>query len=162
MNHLAARQIASDDTSPDAGKWRYTTHNPRGGTYAIGYCSPLADCPNPSCHLGRVWDSRHPIDSAQPCTDCGGQGYVRKPDPCPGHDTADEARVHYRQYLLAERTSFDVECAPDEQHQCVICATWTQRGASVAGSLRWYLCDDHRTPAHVAFLLPAVGESWES
>lgn len=164
MNHLRARQVDPASDRPDAGRFRYTTFNRRTGAYPIGYCSPLAACSNPRCLLGKTWDPDAPTDPVRRCSDCDGRGYLNRADPCPGHDTAEEARAHYRAYLLAETLRLDVRCADDIQHQCDVdgCATWTQAGASVGQYQSWWLCDAHRTAETVDGLFGDVGESWES
>lgn len=39
MNYEQARQVDPKSDRPDAGKWRWTVHNRRIGTYATGNCS---------------------------------------------------------------------------------------------------------------------------
>lgn len=161
MSHYAkARQVDPEGGTPDAGRYRYTTSSRHGGTYAIGYCSPLDACPNVRCLVGQTWD---PVtDVTATCTDCDGKGYIRRTDPCPGHLTATEACAHYREYLLAERLRFDVVCAGDVQHKCEVCGTWTQVGADIIDHHNWWLCPKHQTREVVDRLFGAVGATWSN
>lgn len=69
---------------------------------------------------------------------------------CPGHATPEEAREHYKQYMLD--TALDLNTGTDTkaQHPCEICGGWCQTYATVGGMPAWYLCDAHRTKEGVA------------
>jgi len=91
MNYDQARQVDPSSDRPDAGKWRYTRMNDRQ-VYAIGSCSPFDNCPDcdgmpAMCRPGR------PV-----CTTCEGRGLVDSANPCPGHDTPEEAERHYYEW----------------------------------------------------------------
>lgn len=158
MNHLAARQLAD---GPSAGKWHYTLANSRTGTHAIGYCAPYDACPA-GCYLGKVHDG---AGGGVTCETCGARGVVELGEPCPGHDTPEEAAEHYRQYLLDKRLRF-VDDRPEAnvQTRCVAagCGAWTSGGVWIAGWVNFALCADHRTREAVSALYATVGESWES
>lgn len=83
---------------------------------------------------------------------------------CQGHDTAEEACEHYRQYLL-DRLRFldDVENAPS-LHRCDApgCGAYTSGGVDVRGSLRFTLCAAHRNRETVALLYRKVGQIMSS
>lgn len=58
MNYDKPRQVDPNADRPDAGKWRWTTHNDRGGTHATGYCAePCAghDTPEEAAEHYRQW-----------------------------------------------------------------------------------------------------------
>ncbi len=117
MNHLKPRQKEGD------GKWHYTSHNKRTGTYPIGYCA----------------------------------------DGCPGHDTAEDAAEHYRQYLLDNLRFTDDDPNASSQHRCEAegCDVFTSGAADAPGCMTRTLCAAHRNREAVDALL-VVGEAWTS
>ncbi len=71
---------------------------------------------------------------------------------CSGHDTAEEAREHYRQYLINER----VDYRPDHMkrpERCKICAEWTHSYAHIEAWDSYPLCKEHLTKESVLRLL---------
>lgn len=130
MNYDQARQKQSD------GKWHYTSRN-GNHVHAIGYCSPRKLCPDCPAALPRA-----------DCKTCGGRGLIDCENPCPGHDTAEEAEEHYRQYLLDNATYRGGGDDPDTLHRCEAegCTAHTAGSAQVGwGVPRYYhLCDAHR------------------
>lgn len=82
-------------------------------------------------------------------------------DNCPGHPTADEARLHYRTYLLD--TAFEETTV--RWSDCKVCGAPTKRIITVGpGRMEFYpVCDAHadrRTTLDQ--LMPPVGDSWSS
>lgn len=65
-------------------------------------------------------------------------------DGCPGHDTPEEAREHYRQYTLDH--AHEAEFRPPSE--CLICGAWTPKGFDVDHHT-YALCDEHRTREHL-------------
>lgn len=74
---------------------------------------------------------------------------------CAGHDTADEAREHYRQFLVNERVSLFPE-QMQRPERCRVCGAWTQSYARVESWDFYPLCPEHLTRESVALLLPEV------
>lgn len=134
---------------PYAGKWHYTVMND-GVIWAEGYCSRYRECPD--CR-GRSMFSPNPADA---CPTCENHGVIEV-EPCPGHDTPEEACEHMTQYLLENRLRLDGQYA-DTQYHCEVCQAWTDRFAEVDGH-PYTLCDEHRTREIVTGLFGTVGSS---
>ena len=84
---------------------------------------------------------------------------------CPGHDTAEEAREHYRQYRLDKELLFhDDHENPRTLHKCehAGCEEYTSGSATMGPYLFWYLCSEHRTRDAVEILFPEAGSSIHS
>jgi hypothetical protein len=71
------------------------------------------------------------------------------------HVTREEAERHFYEYCLGE---VQEHVSNDEQRQCAICGTWTNK---VLGneqfwllSLRAWLCDEHRNKQELGKLFP--------
>lgn len=87
-------------------------------------------------------------------------------DGCPGHDSEDEARSHYRDYLLDSLSFVDGPSDPDTLYRCEFDGC-KERTAGVAETgpgklLVWFLCAEHRNRESVAHLMPEVGDSASS
>jgi hypothetical protein len=63
-------------------------------------------------------------------------------DSCPGHDTPEEAREHYRQYLLDKCVVPIVML--EEQRKCLECGEWTQDAVLIDARERLVLCKEHQ------------------
>lgn len=85
---------------------------------------------------------------------------------CPGHGTAEEARDHYRQYMLDKRLRFYPEPEdPIAKYRCEAvggCGNYTAAHAELGAWHHWFLCDEHRTRAEVEKLYPEAGDSMHS
>ena len=84
-------------------------------------------------------------------------------EDCPGHDTAEEACEHQKEYLL-DRVQFTEDSADaGTLHRCEArgCETMTSGSAAIGGSRHWHLCAAHRNREIVSGLL-SVWESWGS
>jgi hypothetical protein len=84
---------------------------------------------------------------------------------CPGHDTKDEAREHYRQWQLDTKLQFhDGPADPDTLRRCEAdgCTEHTAGSASMGPWLSWTLCPAHRTRETVEALYPTAGDSIHS
>lgn len=84
---------------------------------------------------------------------------------CDGHDTPDEARAHYRLYLLDNHLSF----LPGPEHprglrRCEAegCDTFTAGSVHVGEWYMWHVCETHQTREVVERLMPTVGDSVHS
>ena len=162
MNYDQARQIDPAAARPDAGKWHYTSMND-GRVHAIGYCSPIDTCP--------VCDGNAGIWSTKPlaCSACDNKGYRWMENPCPGHDTADEAERHYYEWQadhLRETTMRPASNVADGRFLCEAmvldamhingkpegsgrrskCERLTLNGLGIEGDMMdvAMLCDEHR------------------
>lgn len=61
---------------------------------------------------------------------------------CPGHATPEEAREHYRLYLL-DNAKYDGKIQ-GEQRKCEVCGLWVQTYASIPLNMEMhFLCDEH-------------------
>jgi hypothetical protein len=79
-------------------------------------------------------------------------------DGCPGHSTPDEAREHYRQYIL-DTARFDGQYRA--QFHCEVCGAWTQGFASTEQTM-YHLCDEHRNRAALESLVGLPGDMMSS
>lgn len=79
---------------------------------------------------------------------------------CPGHATADEARAHYKDYML-DHARYDAKLS-GMQKPCEVCKEWTQFCAKIAFEMELHpLCDRHRNREELSKLVK-VGEAWSS
>lgn len=157
MNYEQARQVNPNADRPDAGKWRWTTSNRRTGTYPTGPCSPWETCPD--CG-GSFWlmDGK-----GDPCARCSGKGFIDKADPCPGHDTKEEAEEHYRQYRL-DHVRFLVLDNPNALHKCRVCGAFTAGVMEIEGDGYFMetVCEEHQTRETAEELIGVISSSMHS
>lgn len=117
------------------GKWYYTCTD-GSGVYEIGYCVQTELCPE--CR--KDWDTMY---DDKDCSFCNNRRFIDKENACQGHNTANEAIEHYRQYKLDKS---EVRVDPDVQKKCELCGTWTQKFMDF-GANGWfdqyYLCEEH-------------------
>lgn len=86
-------------------------------------------------------------------------------EDCPGHDSPNEARAHYRLYLLNNSLRFHPDTdAADTLHRCEApdCSAYTSGSASLGVWIRFDLCAAHRTREVVEQLIPDIGDSIHS
>lgn len=158
MRHYVAVQDGPN------GRWFYANegrHRESGayGWTPSGACNPFEACP--TCD---PWGFRGPAKSSDGCETCGGEGRVRKAQPCEGHATAAEAYEHQKQHLLATDLRFHEDYAETKTlHRCEAegCTAFTSGSGYVGAYRHWSLCATHRTREAVEPLF-FVGESWES
>lgn len=84
---------------------------------------------------------------------------------CPGHDTAKEAREHYRQYRLDKELRFvDDNPKADTKHRCEVdgCENFTSGRIDIGAWLTWYACAEHRNRENAEVLYPTAGDSMHS
>lgn len=146
MNYDQPRQIDPKADRPDAGKWRWTTRNDNN-VRPDGYCAPWEMCPeNHGIEL---------IGSGFECSTCNGRGIVDKADPCPGHDTAEEAAEHYRQYRIDRAEFVSVRDADARMlHRCKMCDKHTASYMHIPGEIHTeFVCDDHHNRDSLNFLI---------
>lgn len=149
MVHDLPLEIRDKDGN-GTGKWRYCSAS-KTGSFAIGHCSQIESC---TC-------SPNTIFGITDCEICQGKGFVSHPNPCPGHDTPEDACNHYREYLI-DNARYDYNMG-DMQKKCEICGTWTQHMAAVPmASIYHTLCDEHRNREYLDKVMSPVGESWHS
>jgi len=84
MNYYQAREMYKD--GKPSGKWHYICMND-GKIWPVGYCSPWKTCLD--CDGKSAW--YHLYDDTPDCATCNNKGIVEDANPCPGHDTPDEA-----------------------------------------------------------------------
>lgn len=84
-------------------------------------------------------------------------------DGCPGHQTSDEAREHFRVYVLDHELDLDGHWA-GVWHRCQAggCDVLTDGFVRVRGWPKFDLCDEHRTREVVESLMPMMHDSIES
>jgi hypothetical protein len=155
MNYYAAREIADANGKP-SGRYHFTCEND-GRIWPVGYCASRWGCPSCKGLSGKLRP-----DVA--CATCGSTGLVPADPLCLGHASAEEAREHYRQYLLDCRLHLG-SCPETELHKCEFpdgCETFTRHSLTVDHGSTWYLCDEHRLRSVVGRLYPEVGEIWSS
>lgn len=76
---------------------------------------------------------------------------------CPGHASPEEAREHYRRYLL-DSARYDGFLA-EEQRRCEACGAWTQGDAYIPLVMeRHVLCEEHRTREVLDQVMSRVGQ----
>lgn len=93
----------------------------------------------------------------------GAIGYCA--EGCNGHDTAEEAREHYRQYLLDQRLRFfEGPDDPSTLRKCQVegCTAYTAGRGQLGEWLMWNLCATHRTREVVEVLYPVANDSFGS
>lgn len=78
------------------------------------------------------------------------------------HASADEAREHYRHYLI-DTATYNGKYIEGSFKACAVCGTPTRNFAQVGpgGMDHHSLCDEHLTKEHLAPLVQA-GDSWSS
>jgi hypothetical protein len=137
MNYSCARQIKD--------KWFYTTNG-----FPTGNCSPYDVC--------KDCDGRCTYRSDIECNFCCNKGLVNKSSPCLGHDTAEEACEHQRQYEIDKvRYSTDKHT----QRKCQICESWTQNLAWLDYNV-YYLCENHCNRDSLEKIVKPFNECWFS
>ena len=146
VNYEEPRQVDPTLDRPDAGKWRWTTRNDNE-TRAAGYCASWEVCPQ-----NHGWES---IGRDFKCDTCGGRGIVDKAAPCVGHDTAEEAAEHYRQYRIDQAAFVSVKDADAHMlHRCKMCDKHTASYMHIPGEIHQeYVCDDHHNRQALSFLI---------
>ena len=151
MNYDQPRQIDANADRPDAGKWRWTTRNDNN-VRPDGYCSPVEACPECDAHTV-VWDDVS--QNHQKCLACNGRGLRDRAEPCPGHDTAEEAAEHYRQYRIDRAEFVSVKDADANMlHRCKMCDKHTASYMRIPGEIHTeFVCDDHHDRAALNFLI---------
>lgn len=122
MEWYQAREVQKDGQG--TGKWHYTCSS-GSGTYAVGYCSPWELCVE--CN-------------GDTCDKCKGRGIVRKENPCPGHDTPDEANEHYAQYVI-DKATFEGESS--RWDSCAVCGDPTKHAGISQAHYHYPLCETH-------------------
>ncbi len=177
MRHYCALQI---QTGPNAGKWHYCQSTSKGG-YPVGLCCPWELCPECLKTHGKVYDTSDNDD----CEVCHGKRRVDRENPCPGHDTAEGACEHYKEYLLADARyqleTPEARAKSNQLHRCEAvlegnprdlyddkkrhtvkrCGEFTCGYASHGSYSHTILCPVHCNREFFAPLV-TVGESWES
>lgn len=90
------------------------------------------------------------------CSDSSGTypiGYCAQ--GCPGHDTADEARSHQRQYEIEQEADRFEDV--DTQKKCLVCGTWTTLRVKVGHTFTqmYALCAEHDSVEELDKVVPA-------
>lgn len=138
MNYYDARIRKTD------GRWDYTCRND-GKVWPVGYCMPWDRIAKADVNFPGLG----PLDDTHKDKHHDG-----------GHETPDEARACYRQYLLDHHVRLDRNSGM-AHYPCRVCQVLTNGSASVKYHT-WPLCDAHRTQEQVEKLLPPVHSSTES
>ena len=76
-------------------------------------------------------------------------------DGCGGHETAAEAREHYRQFLVNERVSL-FRGQMQRPERCKACGSWTRSFARIEAWDYYPLCEEHLSRETVDRLLGEV------
>jgi len=63
-------------------------------------------------------------------------------DSCAGHDTAEQASDHYREYQIDHAKKY---FSDDTQKRCCVCGNWTNFSMCFTGEIQkeYYLCEEH-------------------
>lgn len=144
MNYAAARQVDPSADRPDAGKWRWSVAND-GRVRPDGACSPVEVCPE--CH---GWSGIVRPDVT--CEHCGSCGLVDVANPCPGHDTKEEAEEHFREYQIANAEFHAIDNAKASGlYRCKVqgCEIFTASYMTIKGDSYRHdiVCPAHHTRA---------------
>lgn len=147
MNYDQPRQVDVNADRPDAGKWRWTTRNDNN-VRPDGYCSPLELCPDCKGNSGIL---RPDVN----CQRCGNRGLIDVENPCPGHDTAEEAAEHYRQYRIDKAVFVEIIDADARMlHRCKMCDKHTASYMQIPGEIHTeFVCPDHHNREALNFLI---------
>lgn len=157
MNYEQPRQVTKEGL-PDTGKWRWTTRNDNS-IRASGYCASWDVCPE-----NHGFEDLFAAGGALKCATCGGKGIVEKPDPCPGHNTAEEAAEHFRQYRIDRAEFVSVQDADARTlTRCRVCDKHTASYMHVPGEIHTEaVCDDHHDRATAERLIELTMEVMHS
>lgn len=149
MNYAQARQIDPEADRPDAGKWRWTVRNDNN-IRPDGYCSPLELCGACGGETGWLYPGRPSCDA------CDSRGLIESANPCPGHDTAEEAEEHYREYQI-DRAEFVEIVDADAQMlgRCKMCDKHTASYMRIKGDAYRHdlVCPEHHERSTAEFLI---------
>jgi hypothetical protein len=92
-------------------------------------------------------------------------------DDCPGHASPEDAREHYRQYVLEratyygpDRLSVDPKSRSRTEYKCAICDEWTIYHAAYGpGNLSHvFLCASHLNRTSLEQAVPSIGDAISS
>jgi hypothetical protein len=147
MRCYKARELANK-----AGKWHYTCEV-NGDIHPVGHCSSWDSC---SCVK-----NENRID--QNCEVCSGRGVIAKSDPCLGHDTPEEAELHYKEYLLDSMKKSNPKTEKWPKNKCheSKCEEEALYSIYLRNGGYFELCECHANKECVSSML-SVGECWES
>lgn len=137
MNYYEAKQRKSD------GRWDYTRNNE-----PTGYCCRFREYNQEFVEKFHI--SEEEVDKHNSFAHKYHSG---------GHETEQEARECYKQYLLDHQLRFWK--TKDEQRKCQICKQWTQNVAEI-GCRMFTLCDEHNNCEEVSGLFDAPTWSMSS
>lgn len=149
MNYYAARAFL--DTNGQK-KYHYTCMND-GMIWAVGHCSKFMTCPECKGTMFRVAEGK--------CTTCDNEGVIRNPNPCPGHDTEEDACRHYRAYMLDRARLDGYDSNTQKKCQVEGCGKWTQKYALVDMDVV-HLCEEHLNRDTLEKVYPDIGQIYSS
>lgn len=164
MNYYQAREILGEDKKP-TGKWHYTCRND-DRIWAVGYCASLQSCP--VCKdkwVPAFGMTREDVEARgwTWCEACNNKGLVDAPNPCPGHDTPEEACEHYKEYLL-DKAEYRQKLSEWPKDKCMRpdCNSEATHVVHIPGETYNYIfCEQHCNRENVSALLN-VGWSMSS
>lgn len=151
MNYYKARQIMDGESQ---GKWHYTCEND-GKIWAVGHCSDWKTCPACEGKSGLFTDIK--------CENCLNKGIVKVENPCPGHETSQEAEEHYKAYILENASFSGPKTEQWPKYKCDF-KDCNQEGiylANVDYGQYYQLCPDHANKESLTVLVE-VGDCWSS
>jgi len=134
MNYYTTSQRQSDN------KWDYTRNN-----RPVGYCRPYE----------KIDTERYGLTEEE-CSEY--EKTSHKHHDC-GHDTEEEARECYKQYLLDHNLRFGK--MSNQKNKCRVCEEWTQGYAEI-GNTMFVLCENHSNEESVSSLFTTPQQSWSS
>ena len=134
MNYYEAKQRTD-------GRWDYTRNN-----HGVGYCREYCEIDLGVVHISESEQEEYRATADKHHTD--------------GHETEEEARECYREYLLDHRLMLNRKME-NEQRKCQVCEEWTQGFAEIDQRL-FTLCDQHNNREAVETLFEAPHIAWSS
>jgi hypothetical protein len=153
MINFRPLQIQHSTLGHASGAWHYCAVAENGAVYPVGYCEQEGICPvcdgqsNP--HVWAVARSLEgeDIDVSKiahfpMCNPCNNRGMMRVPKPCQGHETKEEAEIHFVEWMT-DRAMLHQKIY--KYHvQCHDCGRPTLFGATGPIDMKIPLCGKHK------------------
>lgn len=112
----------------------------------------------------RYYSARQTVKDGKYHYTCGSSPVGHCANDCPGHETAEQAQDHFKEYVLDDMIYKDDSEEPRQLNRCQFagCKTLTDGRASNHQYYKYYtLCKEHRNRESVATLMH-IGEMWIS
>jgi len=158
VNYEQPRQVDPKSNSPDAGKWRWTNMRDKKVWASGGCLSKVGEEACPGCG-GKSEESPNVV-----CIDCGSSGKRGKYEPCPGHDTPEEAAQHNWEWEIDHFRLNAGKWVDPTRCQGPKCGRFATAFAKVPGDVAggYTLCPRHMNTETLRLIHPVSGGSIHS